>query len=324
MPRTTRRSLIAALLATLTLSLTAPASAELADLEKIRARGTLSVAVYDDFPPYSGKQGGIDHDVAEAIAKKLGLKLSLLPFPAGEDIGDDLRNMVWKGHYLGFGPADVMLHVPVDRSVMQKNDKVEIFAPYYRDTVQLVRNRKAIPDLNGIESLEGKKLGAEKVSISAMVLLGEASLRDNVTIFASGIEALKDLISVTGLSAHVCNPITQNQHHRGHSTAGTRLYSSPTQNHRPLTQPLFCRAAERSPAASRSPTLRNARAQAVRSITRYNTTGSRFPFSVRAGSSSVRNLPGVAATTSGETMISPVEATEHRREPVFTTSPTMV
>ena len=193
MPRTTRRSLIAALLAPLTLSLTAPASAELADLEKIRARGTLSVAVYDDFPPYSGKQGGIDHDVAEAIAKKLGLKLSLLPFPAGEDIGDDLRNMVWKGHYLGFGPADVMLHVPVDRSVMQKNDKVEIFAPYYRDTVQLVRNRKAIPDLNGIESLEGKKLGAEKVSISAMVLLGEASLRDNVTIFASGIEALDKL-----------------------------------------------------------------------------------------------------------------------------------
>lgn len=193
MPRITRRSLIAALLATLTLSLTAPASAELADLEKIRARGTLSVAVYDDFPPYSGKRGGIDHDVAEALAKKLGLKLSLLPFPAGEDISDDLRNMVWKGHYLGFGPADVMLHVPVDRSVMQKNDKVEIFAPYYRDTVQLVRNRKAIPDLNGIESLEGKKLGAEKVSISAMVLLGEASLRDNVTIFASGVEALDKL-----------------------------------------------------------------------------------------------------------------------------------
>lgn len=193
MHRITRRSLIAALLATLTLSLTAPASAELADLEKIRARGTLSVAVYDDFPPYSGKRGGIDHDVAEALAKKLGLKLSLLPFPAGEDISDDLRNMVWKGHYLGFGPADVMLHVPVDRSVMQKNDKVEIFAPYYRDTVQLVRNRKAIPDLNGIESLEGKKLGAEKVSISAMVLLGEASLRDNVTIFGSGVEALDKL-----------------------------------------------------------------------------------------------------------------------------------
>ncbi len=190
MPRLTRRSLLAALLASLTLALTAPA---MADFDKIRASGKLSVAVYDDFPPYSGKQGGIDHDIASAIADKLGLKLSLIPFPAGEDISDDLRNMVWKGHYLGIGPADLLMHVPVDRSVMQKNDNVEIFAPYYRDTVQLVRNLKAIPDMNGIESLEGKRIGAEKVSISAMVLLGEPSLRERVAIYASGVEALQKL-----------------------------------------------------------------------------------------------------------------------------------
>lgn len=190
MPSLTRRSLLAALLATLTLSLAAPA---MADFEKIRASGKLSVAVYDDFPPYSGKQGGIDHDIAAAVADKLGLKLSLIPFPAGEDISDDLRNMVWKGHYLGIGPADLLMHVPVDRSVMQRNDNVEIFAPYYRDTVQLVRHLKAIPDLNGIDSLEGKKIGAEKVSISAMVLLGEPSLRDSVSIYPSGVEALQRL-----------------------------------------------------------------------------------------------------------------------------------
>ncbi len=190
MPRLTRRSLLAALLASLTLSLTAPA---LADFDKIRSSGRLSVAVYDDFPPYSGKQGGIDHDIAAAIAGKLGLKLSLIPFPAGEDISDDLRNMVWKGHYLGIGPADLLMHVPVDRSVMLKNDNVEIFAPYYRDTVQLVRNLKAIPDLQGIDSLEGKKIGAEKVSISAMVLLGESSLRDRVSIYPTGVEALQKL-----------------------------------------------------------------------------------------------------------------------------------
>ncbi len=196
MIRNTSRGLLAALLASISLSfaITLPAvAADSEDMEKIRTSGKLSVAVYDDFPPYSGKQGGIDHDLADALAKKLNLKLSLLPFPAGDDIGDDLRNMVWKGHFLGFGPADVMLHVPVDRSVMLKNDKVEIFAPYYRDTVKLVRNVKAIPDLNGIESLEGKKLGAEKVSISAMVLLGEPSLRENVNIYLTPIEALQKL-----------------------------------------------------------------------------------------------------------------------------------
>jgi ABC-type amino acid transport substrate-binding protein len=190
MTRITRRGLLAALISTLTLSLAAPASA---DLEKIRATGTISFAVYDDNRPWSGKKEGIDNDLAKAIASKLGLNSSLIVFPAGENVDDDLRNMVWKGHYLGFGPADVMLHVPVDANLMRKNDKVEIFAPYYREAVKLVRNVKAIPELNGVASLEGKKMGAEKVSISAMVLLGEASLRDHVTIYASGVEAVQKL-----------------------------------------------------------------------------------------------------------------------------------
>ncbi len=190
MTSNTRRGLLAAILASFSLAFALPAAA---DLDKNRANGTLSVAVYEDFAPWSGKAGGIDHDLAAAIAQKLGLKLSLIPFPAGEEVSDDLRNMVWKGHYLGIGPADVLMHMPVDRSVMLKNDQVEIFAPYYRDTVQLARNLKAIPDLDGTASLEGKKLGAEKVSISAMVLLGDASLRDNVNIYPSGVEAVQKL-----------------------------------------------------------------------------------------------------------------------------------
>ncbi len=190
MTSNTRRGLLAALFACFSLAVALPAAA---DLDKIRTNGTLSVAVYDDFAPWSGKAGGIDHELAAAIAKKLGLKLSLIPFPAGEDVSDDLRNMVWKGHFLGMGPADLLMHMPVDRSVMQKNDQVEIFAPYYRDTVQLARNLKAIPQLDGTASLEGKKLGAEKVSISAMVLLGDASLRDHVNIYPSGVEAVQKL-----------------------------------------------------------------------------------------------------------------------------------
>lgn len=188
----TRRGALAAILAGLCATFALPAAA---DLDKIRSSGRLSVAVYDDFAPWSGKAGGIDQDLADAIAKKLGVKLSLIPFPAGEDVSDDLRNMVWKGHYLGFGPADLLMHMPVDRSVMQKNEQVEIFAPYYRDTVQLARSVKAIPQFDGIASLEGKKIGAEKVSISAMVLLGDASLRDQVTIFPSAVEAVGKLKS---------------------------------------------------------------------------------------------------------------------------------
>ena len=44
-------------------------------------------------------------------------------------MNDDLRNMVWKGHYLGAQPSDVMMHVPVDEHLARANDKVRIFGP---------------------------------------------------------------------------------------------------------------------------------------------------------------------------------------------------
>lgn len=164
-----------------------------ADWQKIQQSGNLKVAVYDDFAPFSNHSAGIDVDLAAALAKKLGLKLSLLPFPAGDELGDDLRNMVWKGHYLGYGPADVMLHVPVDKRLMAANDKVEIFAPYHVEAVRLVRSAQSFPAFDGLDSLAGKKIGVEKVSIAAMVLLGEERLRDDVRIFPTAAEALEKL-----------------------------------------------------------------------------------------------------------------------------------
>jgi ABC-type amino acid transport substrate-binding protein len=166
-----------------------------ADWKKIEESGRLKVAVYTEFAPFSDKGSGIDIDLADALAKKLSLKLSLLPFPAGENLNDDLRNMVWKGHYLGYGPADVMLHVPVDRSLMESNDKVEIFAPYYVESVRLVRSARSIPSFDSMEALAGKRIGVEQVSLSGMVLLGEGNgrFRENVRLFQSSAEALTRL-----------------------------------------------------------------------------------------------------------------------------------
>jgi cystine transport system substrate-binding protein len=172
-----------------------------ADLDKIRAAGMLKVAVYDDLEPFSkqspgqGKGRGIDIDLAEALSKKLGVALSLLPFPAGETLNDDLRNMVWKGHYLGYGPADVMLHVPVDLALSAANPQVKIFSPYHTETVRLVRNLQAIPRFDGVDSLAGKRIGVEKISIGAMVLLGEENGRfaKDMKFFPSGTAALEQL-----------------------------------------------------------------------------------------------------------------------------------
>jgi ABC-type amino acid transport substrate-binding protein len=171
------------------------APAARAEWQKIQQSGSLKVAVYNDFAPFSDKGAGIDVDLARALAKRLGLQLKLLPFPAGEELGDDLRNMVWKGHYLGYGPADVMLHVPVDTRLMAQNAKVKIFAPYHVETIRLVRSAGSVPQFEGLDSLAGKKIGVEKVSISGMVMLGEGNgrFRDNVRIFPTAQDALEKL-----------------------------------------------------------------------------------------------------------------------------------
>nr|WP_314628878.1 transporter substrate-binding domain-containing protein [uncultured Noviherbaspirillum sp.] len=197
------RSTAALLLAAVALAM--PESA-FADMGKIRQSGSLKVAVYKDMAPFSSEAGGIDVDLAEALAKKLGLKLALLPFPAGEDLGDDLRNMVWKGHYLGYGPADLMLHVPVDRRLMAQQDKVEIFAPYYRETVRLARSKDAVPRYDGLDAMLGRDIGVEKVSLAAMLLLGEGDgrFRGHVRIYPTAVDALQDLKAgkLAGVLAH--------------------------------------------------------------------------------------------------------------------------
>lgn len=168
-----------------------------ADLAEVHRAGVLKVAVYKKFAPFSDADGGIDVEFAQALADQLGLKLSLLPFDAGETMSDDFRNMVWKGHYLGYGPADVLMHVPVDKRLMIDNRQVDIFAPYYRETVRLVRDVRKVPEFRDLDSLVGKKIGVEEVSIASIVLLGaeNGKFRDNVKIYKTATEALRHLKS---------------------------------------------------------------------------------------------------------------------------------
>lgn len=172
-----------------------------ADYDKIRASGALKVAVYRDFAPFSygpaQSPKGIDVTLAGALASELKLKLDLLYFEAGENMADDLRNMVWRGHYLGYGPAHVMLHVPVDRYLMQQNRQTLIFAPYYRETVVLAHDRKLLPRVDKAEDLLGKPLAGERGTAATSALLGAAGgqLRDRVTITDSTALAVEALLA---------------------------------------------------------------------------------------------------------------------------------
>ncbi|OGB14232.1 MAG: hypothetical protein A2W72_17030 [Burkholderiales bacterium RIFCSPLOWO2_12_67_14] len=175
----------------------AQAQTELSDLARIRASGALKVAVYKDNAPFSDgavtDMKGLDVALAEALARQLGLKLSLLPFDAGENMGDDLRNMVWKGHYLGYGPADVMLQVPADKYLAQKNPQVRILAPYMRQSLVLVHDTRRLPSAAAPEDLKGLPLAAERGAGAASVLMGYGGglLRTQVAIHNTGTEAVQ-------------------------------------------------------------------------------------------------------------------------------------
>lgn len=147
------------------------ASVAQADLTAIRERGSLKVAVYNDFWPWANKGSGLDMDIANALGQKLGMKVEFLPFDAKDDMNDDLRNMVWKGHYLGYGPADVMMHVPVDQHLMTGSPQVIIFAPYYQERVSFGYDSQKFPDFSGPDSVSGGTIGVGKDTIAGQLIL---------------------------------------------------------------------------------------------------------------------------------------------------------
>ena len=204
-----RREALALLPAALAMPWPVLAQTDLSDLARIRANGALKVAVYKDNAPFSSGPAtdmtGLDVSLAEALARQMNLKLSLLPFDAGENMNDDLRNMVWRGHYLGYGPADVMLQVPADRFLANGNPQVTIMAPYMRQSNVLLHDSRRLASAASPEDLKGLPLAAERGAGAASVLMGYGGglLRNQVSIYPSGVEAAQAVIDGKAAGAFV-------------------------------------------------------------------------------------------------------------------------
>jgi polar amino acid transport system substrate-binding protein len=159
-----------------------------ASLEEIKASGRLHVAVYHDYPPFSDGGQGIDVDVGKALSEKLGLKAEVKAYPDADSIDGDLRNIIWRGHPLWKERlADVMMHVPVDRYVIQKNEQVRIFAPYFRERLVVARNRVRIPQLPTLQVFTSEKIGVQVETLEDRYLVSSFGglLRENVVHFAT-------------------------------------------------------------------------------------------------------------------------------------------
>ena len=160
-----------------------------ADVVRVRAfddiieSGVLKVAMYENFPPYSyqqdGQPRGVDFELAQKLAEGLALKLEVLWVTPDETLDDDLRNFIWKGHYLRRDVlADVMLRVPYDREFSYKrnelgeliNELVVMFGPYQRERWQTAYDDRRIEDVPSVAVFQYHPIGVEVDSVPSFYL----------------------------------------------------------------------------------------------------------------------------------------------------------
>lgn len=190
----TRRHFLAALGATALAAGTARAR----PLDEVVQRNRLRVAVYRDFHPFSYREGGvlkgIDVDLAQIIAERLGVRPDVFEHTAGETVADDLRVAVWRGSLFGGEPADIMMHIPYNKDFALRNPEAVLFAPYQREQFALARDPARVPSANPAE-LPDEPVGVEIDSIPDFYLLGLGGgrLRSRVVHFPdpkAAVEAL--------------------------------------------------------------------------------------------------------------------------------------
>jgi ABC-type amino acid transport substrate-binding protein len=187
-----RRRLIALAVSALLVGAGAEPPALARPLDAVRETGKLRVAVYRDYKPYSwiqdGKNLGIDVEIAEAIAKSLDVNLDVFVLRADDDLDDDLRNGVWKGTVFGTAPGDVMMHVPYDKRIEAKNDRVFLVAPYHVDSLAV-----AVDPAKASEALDLSLFLHDKVAVDV------GTLADMVLISAFDQRVLPNVVHQRGV-----------------------------------------------------------------------------------------------------------------------------
>ncbi|MFB4253182.1 substrate-binding periplasmic protein [Pseudomonas idahonensis] len=161
----------------------ATAQAEVRNYDTMIASGELKVAVYQDFAPYSfedqGQPRGVDVELAQALAKALGVSLQLIWAPPGEKLDDDLRDYIWRGSPLRQQQlADLMMRVPYDHDFAQKrnelgeltNDHVVMFGPYQEERWQVAFDRRRLDAVASVAVFQQHPIGVEVDSVPSFYL----------------------------------------------------------------------------------------------------------------------------------------------------------
>jgi ABC-type amino acid transport substrate-binding protein len=184
------------------------------NLDQIRAKGRLTVAVYQDFAPFSarkdGQPTGIDCDIARLLADGLGVRLELVEVPAGDSVEDDLRNHVWRGSLVDRSVVNLLLHVPYRRELEIRSELAVLVQPYYSEGFVLACDPARIEGETGYAALAEAGIGVELDSLPDFYLgsVLDGALAGRVVHYrrpADGITALRrgEIAAFMGLRSQV-------------------------------------------------------------------------------------------------------------------------
>lgn len=121
------------------------------DYDAIIERGLIEIGVYSDFPPYSyrdasGNLVGVDVDLGQLIADRLGVRAQFFEVLADEDVDTDLRNYIWRGHYMGRRVVNVLMRVPYNRELDYRNELAALTGRYAQERIAIGYRLSEFPD----------------------------------------------------------------------------------------------------------------------------------------------------------------------------------
>ncbi|WP_303581171.1 ABC transporter substrate-binding protein [Amphritea sp. 1_MG-2023] len=194
--------------------------------------GVIYIGAYKDFPPYSfideqGEPAGVDIEIGRRIAAAFDLQMAVHWITPDETLSDDLRNSVWKGHYLDKDEAnplarkhlaDVMMRVPYDREyAFQRdgqglliNDQVVLFGPYQRERWQVAFDSEKIERVSTVAVFQYHRIGVEIDSLPDFYLTSAFAgrMRKNTIHFFNNAAAFEAMVAgkvdaVMGMRAEI-------------------------------------------------------------------------------------------------------------------------
>jgi len=182
--------------------------------DDVISSGYIAIGLYKNFPPYSyeqnGQPAGVDVEIGKRIAAKLGVEFRPHWITPDENLEDDLRNNVWKGHYLDKDEeqplamkklADVMMRVPYDREFAFRrestgemaHEQVVMFGPYQRESWRITFDSRKLDEVSTVAVFQYHPIGVEIDSLPAFYLTSAfgGRMRDNARHFMNVGEAFE-------------------------------------------------------------------------------------------------------------------------------------